>query len=124
MLSVVVVRVHPLSMEQHVPVIFLDLNGTNCTPVMFSFRSIVHWLTKCLCHLLVILQPLFIKSLIFRSLPDDVIIDLLLEVMSVHPSVHPSVRNSSTKKVFSDLDLIFGVWIDLDRICAPKIAFF
>jgi len=61
-LSVVVVRVHPLSMEQHVPVIFLDLSGTSCTPVMFSIRSILHWLTKCLCHLLVILQPLFIKD--------------------------------------------------------------
>jgi len=48
------------------------------------------------------------KTLIFRSSPGDVLIDLLLEVMSVHPST----------KSFSDFHLI-GVWVDLDHICAP-----
>ena len=54
-------------------------------------------------------------DLVFRSLVGDVVIDLLLEAMSVRPSVLPFVR---AQKVFSSISLQCGVWVDLSRMCA------
>ena len=55
-----------------------------------------------------LLQTVAPHHSIFRSSPGDVLIDLLLEVVSVRPSVH---------KKFFPISLQFGVRVDLDRMC-------